>query len=129
MVGESLKNLAPANLQTGEGRATFAVNRRNNREADVADVPRVSRAVRPHRGTADDFHVGDLRKVGENFVLDALGEIRVGLVVAQTVEGQDGDGFIGDRNGRVPRTVGSSGARSVSLGWRCRPIARSSRSR
>jgi len=36
MVGEALKKLAPANLQTGEGRATFAVNRRNNREADVA---------------------------------------------------------------------------------------------
>lgn len=38
MVGEALKKLAPANLQTGEGRATFAVNRRNNREADVADL-------------------------------------------------------------------------------------------
>lgn len=36
MVGEALKKLAPANLQTSEGRATFAVNRRNNREADVA---------------------------------------------------------------------------------------------
>ena len=35
LVGESLKNLAPATLGTGEGRATFAVNRRNNREADV----------------------------------------------------------------------------------------------
>lgn len=38
MVGEALKKLAPANLQTSEGRATFAVNRRNNREADVADL-------------------------------------------------------------------------------------------
>lgn len=36
MVGEALKKLAPASLQQGEGRATFAVNRRNNREADVA---------------------------------------------------------------------------------------------
>ena len=35
MVGEALKNLAPARLQMGEGCATFAVNRRNNREADV----------------------------------------------------------------------------------------------
>ena len=35
MVGEALRNLAPARMQTGEGRATFAVNRRNNREADV----------------------------------------------------------------------------------------------
>jgi neutral ceramidase len=35
MIGEALKNLAPANLQTGLGVCTFAVNRRNNREADV----------------------------------------------------------------------------------------------
>lgn len=38
LVGEALSKLAPAHLQTGEGRATFAVNRRNNREADVADL-------------------------------------------------------------------------------------------
>jgi len=35
MVGEALSRLAPANLQQGEGITTFAVNRRNNREADV----------------------------------------------------------------------------------------------
>lgn len=35
VVGESLANLTPAILQIGEGKATFAVNRRNNREADV----------------------------------------------------------------------------------------------
>ena len=35
-VGEALGKLSPARLQTGQGRATFAVNRRNNREADVA---------------------------------------------------------------------------------------------
>ena len=35
MVGEALAQLAPASLQIGEGQATFAVNRRNNREADV----------------------------------------------------------------------------------------------
>jgi neutral ceramidase len=38
MVGEALVKLAPATLQMGEGRATFAVNRRNNREPDVADL-------------------------------------------------------------------------------------------
>src|SRR5262249_38814586 len=38
MVGESLSKLAPAALKTGEGRATFAVNRRNNREADVPSL-------------------------------------------------------------------------------------------
>lgn len=35
MVGEALEKLAPASLQTGQGTATFAVNRRNNPEADV----------------------------------------------------------------------------------------------
>lgn len=35
VVGEALKALAPAQLRWGNGKATFAVNRRNNKEADV----------------------------------------------------------------------------------------------
>ena len=35
VAAEALKNLAPAKLSWGNGKATFAVNRRNNREADV----------------------------------------------------------------------------------------------
>ncbi|MDA1054007.1 MAG: neutral/alkaline non-lysosomal ceramidase N-terminal domain-containing protein [Planctomycetota bacterium] len=35
LVGEALAQLAPARLQMGTGQTTFAVNRRNNREADV----------------------------------------------------------------------------------------------
>ena len=38
LVGAALKDLAPARLAQGTGKATFAVNRRNNREADVADL-------------------------------------------------------------------------------------------
>ena len=38
LVGEALSSLAPASLQTGAGKTTFAVNRRNNREADVPDL-------------------------------------------------------------------------------------------
>ncbi len=38
LVGEALSRLAPASLQTGDGKTTFAVNRRNNREADVPDL-------------------------------------------------------------------------------------------
>ena len=38
LVGQALSNLSPATLKIGEGRATFAVNRRNNREADVAGM-------------------------------------------------------------------------------------------
>lgn len=35
MIGEALGKLVPVKLQSGEGKTTFAVNRRNNREADV----------------------------------------------------------------------------------------------
>jgi len=35
LVGESLANLAPAELRMGAGKTTFAVNRRNNPEAEV----------------------------------------------------------------------------------------------
>lgn len=35
LVGDALENLQPARLQMSNGRATFAVNRRNNREADI----------------------------------------------------------------------------------------------
>ena len=38
LVGESLSKLAPAILNQGEGQATFAVNRRNNREPDVPNM-------------------------------------------------------------------------------------------
>jgi hypothetical protein len=50
MVGEALANLAPASLQTGQGRATFAVNRRNNPEADV---PTIIAAGKPLAGPVD----------------------------------------------------------------------------
>jgi hypothetical protein len=35
LVGAAMANLSPANLALGEGKATFAVNRRNNKEAEV----------------------------------------------------------------------------------------------
>lgn len=38
LVEEALANLSPANLHHGQGNTTFAVNRRNNREADVPDL-------------------------------------------------------------------------------------------
>jgi neutral ceramidase len=38
LVGEALADLKPAKLAQGKGTCTFAVNRRNNREADVPDI-------------------------------------------------------------------------------------------
>lgn len=50
MVGESLRRLAPAELRHGAGRATFAVNRRNNKEAEV---PAMMAAGTPLQGPVD----------------------------------------------------------------------------
>jgi hypothetical protein len=37
MVGKALSDLTPVSVQTGQGKTTFAVNRRNNREAEVPE--------------------------------------------------------------------------------------------
>ena len=50
MVGEALTRLAPARLQTGRGTATFAVNRRNNREDEV---PAIIASGKPLVGPVD----------------------------------------------------------------------------
>ena len=47
-VGEALADLQPAELLIGEGRCTFAVNRRENTEADVDDG-------KPLRGVVDHY--------------------------------------------------------------------------
>jgi len=50
MVGEALAHLAPVQLSHGSGSTTFAVNRRNNREADV---PRLLASGEPLIGPVD----------------------------------------------------------------------------
>ena len=50
MVGEALDDLKPAVLQQGNGQCTFAVNRRNNREADV---PAIIASGKPLVGPVD----------------------------------------------------------------------------
>lgn len=50
LVGEALADLAPATLATGRGSCTFAVNRRNNVEAEV---PALRAAGTPLRGPVD----------------------------------------------------------------------------
>ena len=58
VVGCALANLAPSRLSWGSGLATFAVNRRNNREAEVPErraqrhVARTLRFRRPRAGSA-----------------------------------------------------------------------------
>jgi neutral ceramidase len=50
MVGGAIANLAPAKLAAGRGKTTFAVNRRNNREADV---PAIIAKGEPLKGPVD----------------------------------------------------------------------------
>ena len=50
LVAEALQKLAPAKLQTGAGKATFAVNRRNNKEAEV---PAIMARGEPLKGPVD----------------------------------------------------------------------------
>ena len=45
MIGQALSNLSPASLQMGRGHATFAVNRRNNREADIPNLLKSGKAL------------------------------------------------------------------------------------
>jgi hypothetical protein len=47
VVAESLERLAPAELATGAGQATFAVNRRNNQEEDVPRLIAEGKLVGP----------------------------------------------------------------------------------
>jgi len=46
LVGEALANLAPARIQQGMGRATFAVNRRDNKESEVRKMRREGKALK-----------------------------------------------------------------------------------
>lgn len=49
-VGDALKNLQPADIQIGEGNCTFAVNRRENKEAEV---PKMRAEGIPLKGVVD----------------------------------------------------------------------------
>ncbi len=68
VVGESLQKLAPATLDQGEGKATFAVNRRDNREAEVPDL--IARKI-PLKGVVD-HSVPVLRVTGANGQIVAI---------------------------------------------------------
>jgi neutral ceramidase len=50
LIGESLEKLSPAILRMGEGTATFAVNRRNNKETEV---PSLLAENKPLKGPVD----------------------------------------------------------------------------
>src|SRR5947207_269898 len=51
--------------------------------ADLAQISRGSAFVLHHRGAADHLQIGDAGQAGENFILYAIGEIRVVRIAAQ----------------------------------------------
>ena len=58
----------------------------------VSDLTQISfAAIFHHAGPADDFQVGDLRQLGQNVVLHAIGEGRVFFLLAQIFKRQNGD--------------------------------------
>jgi hypothetical protein len=64
---------------------SFQDVRNPERVADLANVPGAG-PILPHRSATDHLQVRDLRQIGKNVVLDAIGEIGVLLVVAQVLE-------------------------------------------
>jgi hypothetical protein len=61
VVGEALANLQPAGLSWGNGHATFAVNRRNNKEADVPNLRDLGQLKGPVDHDVPVLAVRDLR--------------------------------------------------------------------
>ena len=53
------------------------------------------------RGARDHFQIGDARELGQDFILNAIGEVSRALVVAQVFERQDGDRFWRNRRNRL----------------------------
>ncbi len=68
VVGQALQSLAPCEISFGQGTATFAVNRRNNKEADVPRLREAGELVGPF-----DHEVSVLQ------VLDAAGKLKAVL--------------------------------------------------
>ncbi len=86
---------------------------------DLAQIARCPGFVLHHAGAADHFEVRDLRQVGQDFVLHAVGEKRVLLVVAQVFKRQHGDALGRDRCGRGSRGRAAGGG-GGTLGGRFR---------
>ena len=72
---------------------------------DLAQVARLG-LVLFCRGARDDFQGADLGEARQSFILDAFGEVGVRLFVAQIIERQDGNAFVGD--GGCPGVVGEA---------------------
>src|SRR5438477_385874 len=66
--------------------------------ADFAQIAFYAALIMHHARAADHLQVGDLRQVSEYFVLHTIGEIGVLLLVAEILERQYRDAFLGNRS-------------------------------
>ena len=76
--------------------------------ADLAQIARHVALVLHHRRAADYFQIGDRGQVGQNFVLDAVGEISVLFLVAQVSKWKNGDTLPGNRRHSSSNSLGRS---------------------
>ena len=51
-------------------------------------------AIRHDRHARDNLQIADLRKIGQNIVLDAVGEVFVLLFVAKALKGENSNGLL-----------------------------------
>ncbi len=68
---------------------------------DLSKIAIARRFVAHHARAADHFEVGHFREIGQDFVLHAVGEVGILLVIAQIFERQHRDAFFrhGERLG------------------------------
>jgi hypothetical protein len=107
VVGAALDNLAPARVEWGNGHVTFAVNRRNNKEADVPKL----REAGELKGPVDH----DLPVLA---VRNAKGELRAvvcGYACHATV--LDGMQWSGDYPGNAQAALEKAHPHAVALFW------------
>src|SRR6266496_3420368 len=62
---------------------------------DLTRVARISALIKVCRSATDNLQLGDSRKVRNDFILNARGEVGVLLIVAEILERQHGDALFG----------------------------------
>ena len=67
------------------------------------------------RGAGDDLKVSDRRQLRQDFILNAIGEVGIALVIAQVLEWEDRDRFCRNRGSSAGETVGIRRGRSYAV--------------
>jgi hypothetical protein len=107
VVGEALHKMAPAQLAWGNGHSTFAVNRRNNKEADVPKLRELGQLKGPVDHTVPVLAVRDLQ--------GRLQAIVCGYACHATV--LDGYDWSGDYPGLTQSVLEKIHPQAIALFW------------